>query len=251
MRNSAEGRFDSGRISALNNELANIDDLQRRLHLIAQYVPGRIAFSTSMGHEDQAVLHAIAASGAAIDVFTLDTGRLFQETFDTIDASEKRYGIKIRVVAPDAKDLTDLVARDGVNGFRTSLHARKSCCSVRKVQPLNRELSGAQGWMTGLRRSQAAGRNAIDFAEAVPTQALVKLSPIADWSPEQLRDFLHDNDVPVNVLHAQGYPSIGCQSCTRAIRPGEDIRAGRWWWENEDGKECGLHTRTNKIGASL
>ncbi|MEQ1612132.1 MAG: phosphoadenylyl-sulfate reductase [Hyphomicrobiaceae bacterium] len=230
--------------------LQNTSDLDNRIRLIAQTVPGRIAFSTSLGIEDQAVLHAIATSGAAVDIFTLDTGRHFLETFDAIEASEQRYGLKIRVVAPAADELEALVARDGINGFRLSIDARKTCCDVRKVRPLRRALAGAGGWITGLRRGQSAGRQDVPFAEHDAAFDLLKLNPLADWSLEQLEDYIADNNIPVNVLHARGFPSIGCQPCTRAILPGEDIRAGRWWWENADGKECGLHNRPKQAGAT-
>jgi phosphoadenosine phosphosulfate reductase len=239
---------DSDAVVALNAKLAQIVDIDLRFRCIAQHVKGRLAFSTSLGLEDQVLLHAIATSGAAVDVFTLDTGRHFQETLDTLEASERRYGIKIRVVVPDAMALTRLVARDGINGFRTSLEARKACCDVRKVQPLNRALVGVTGWVTGLRREQSTGRRSVPFAEIDPILGLVKLNPLADWSLDLVKGYISDNSVPVNALHAIGFPSIGCQPCTRAVRPGEDIRAGRWWWENEDGKECGLHNRPKETG---
>ncbi len=178
-----------------------------------------------------------------IDVFTLDTGRHFPETLETLEASERRYRLKIRVVAPDAAEVEALVARDGIFGFRLAVENRKACCEVRKVRPLKRALAGAAGWITGLRRDQSAERAAVPFAAWDGEHRLVKVNPIADWSLERLEAYIAENNVPVNPLHAKGFPSIGCQPCTRAIRPGEDIRAGRWWWENEDGKECGLHNR--------
>ncbi len=228
----------------LDAALAGLDGLDARLAAIADAIPGRIAFSTSLGLEDQAVLHAIAASKHPFDVFTLDTGRHFPETLETIEASELRYApLRIRVVFPDAADVERLVARDGIMGFRQSIEARKACCDIRKVKPLNTALAGATGWITGLRRDQSAGRAHVPFASWDGAHGLVKLNPIADWSLTHLDAYIADNSIPVNPLHARGFPSIGCQPCTRAIRPGEDIRAGRWWWENEDGKECGLHNR--------
>lgn len=232
----------------LDQELAGLPSLESRLAAIAKAIPGRIAFSTSLGIEDQAVLHAIAASGTKVDVFTLDTGRHFPETLETLEASELRYGRKIRVVFPEAADVEALVARDGIMGFRTSIEARKACCDVRKVRPLNKALAGASAWITGLRRDQSAGRAAVPFAAWDSALSLMKLNPIADWTLEVLEAYIAGHNVPVNPLHAQGFPSIGCQPCTRAIRPGEDIRAGRWWWENEDGKECGLHNRPKSKG---
>jgi phosphoadenosine phosphosulfate reductase len=224
-------------------ELAQAGDLEARIAAIAGTVPGRVAFSTSLGIEDQAILHAIAAARAPIDVFTLDTGRHFPETLETLEASEQRYGQRIRVLAPDTAELEALAARDGLFGFRTSVDSRKACCEVRKVRPLQRALAGAAGWVTGLRRGQSAGRGEVRLADWDATESLVKINPLADWSLERVEAYVAANEVPVNALHARGFPSIGCQPCTRAIRPGEHIRAGRWWWEQEDGKECGLHKR--------
>ncbi|MGQ0674351.1 MAG: phosphoadenylyl-sulfate reductase [Hyphomicrobium sp.] len=239
----------TARARALDERLAALSSLEERIAEIRKSIPGRVTFSTSLGLEDQAVLDAIAAKAPDIDVFTLDTGRHFPETLETIEASELRYGLKIRLVAPDARELEELVARDGVFGFRQSIDARNACCDIRKVRPLNRALAGAAGWITGLRRAQSDGRQDTPFAAWDAEHALIKLNPIADWSLEQLEATIADRNVPVNALHAKGFPSIGCQPCTRAIKPGEDIRAGRWWWENEDGKECGLHNRPKNIKA--
>ena len=241
-------------IAALDAALAALAGLPERIQAIRAAVRGRIAFSTSLGIEDQAVLHAIASSGAGqqIDILTLDTGRHFPETLDTLEASIARYRLPIRVIAPDPVEIEALVARDGINGFRSSVGNRKACCDVRKVRPLNRALAGASGWITGLRRAQSVGRTETPFAAQDAATGLVKLNPLADWSLERLEDYVAANAIPVNALHAQGFPSIGCQPCTRAVRAGEDIRAGRWWWENEaplahmDGKECGLHNNPNR-----
>jgi phosphoadenosine phosphosulfate reductase len=227
----------------LEERIGALSGIEARIRLIGQEMPGRTAFSTSLGIEDQAVLHAIATTGTRIDVFTLDTGRHFPETLDVLDESETKYGLKIRVIFPDAREVEELVARDGIYGFRYAIENRKACCDIRKVRPLNRALEGASGWITGLRREQSQGRAHIPFAQYDAAQGLIKLNAIADWSLAQLEGYIKQHNVPINALHAQGFPSIGCQPCTRAIKPGEDIRAGRWWWENEDGKECGLHNR--------
>lgn len=227
----------------LDAEIGRLENLEDRIRLIADAIPGRIAFSSSLGIEDQAVTHAIATTGATIDIFTLDTGRHFPETYDTLFETEGRYGTKIRVMYPDAKEVEELVENDGIYGFRYSVESRKGCCEIRKVRPLNRALAGADAWITGLRREQSQGRAHVPFAVYDGVQKLIKLNPIADWTLAQLEAYVAANKVPVNALHAQGFPSIGCQPCTRAIKPGEDIRAGRWWWENENGKECGLHSR--------
>jgi phosphoadenosine phosphosulfate reductase len=231
---------------AVDRRLAALASLEARVAEIRTAVAGRIAFSTSLGLEDQAVLHALASTVADVDVFTLDTGRHFPETLDTIARSVQRYGLRIGVVAPDAADLEALVARDGISGFRLSVEARKACCHVRKVLPLRSALGGAQGWITGLRRGQSQGRSAVPFAQWDADHGLVKLNPLADWSLERLEAYIAAHDIPVNPLHARGFPSVGCQPCTRAISPGEDVRAGRWWWEQQDGKECGLHDNPNR-----
>lgn len=233
----------AGVAAALDRRLAATERLEDRVGEVVRALPGRVAFSTSFGLEDQALLNAIAAIGAPVDIFTLDTGRHFPETLETQEASERRYRVRIRAVAPDAREVEALVARDGIFGFRLAVENRKACCEVRKVRPLKRALKGAAGWMTGLRRDQSPGRAALPFAGWDGEHRLVKVNPIADWSLDQLKAYIAENEVPVNPLHAKGFPSIGCQPCTRAVRPGEDIRAGRWWWENEDGKECGLHNR--------
>ena len=227
----------------LDERLSCLDTIEDRLGLICRAIEGRVTFSTSLGLEDQAVLHALAAAHLPIDIFTLDTGRHFPETLETLAASEQRYGLRIRVLAPDAGEVESLVARDGILGLRSSIEARKACCHVRKVVPLERGLAGASGWITGLRREQSAGRSVVAFAAWDEQLKLLKLNPIADWPLGRLQAFIAAHGIPVNPLHARGFPSIGCQPCTRAILPGEDVRAGRWWWENEDGKECGLHNR--------
>jgi phosphoadenosine phosphosulfate reductase len=232
--------------AGLDRRLGELAELEARLAEIGRAAPGPITFSTSLGVEDQALLHAICAAGAEVDVFTLDTGRLFPETVETIARSEQRYRLRIRVVAPEAADVEALVARDGVMGFRLSIEARKACCEVRKVRPLRRALAGAGSWITGLRRGQSAGRGTVPFAAWDGEHCLVKINPLADWPLDPLEAYVAAHDIPVNPLHARGFPSIGCQPCTRAVRPGEDVRAGRWWWENEDGKECGLHANPRR-----
>jgi phosphoadenosine phosphosulfate reductase len=235
-----------GVAAELDRRLGQIMDLRERLEEIGRNAPGPVVFSTSLGLEDQAILHAISAAGAGIAAFTLDTGRLFPETLDTIARNEQRYGMQIRVVAPEAAEVEALVARDGVLGFRLSVDARKACCEVRKVRPLQRTLAGAASWVTGLRRGQSAGRGTVPFAAWDADHRLVKINPLADWPLDRLEAYIAANDVPVNPLHARGFPSVGCQPCTRAVQPGEDVRAGRWWWENEDGKECGLHANSRR-----
>jgi len=237
---SSERRESAG--AALSYRLAILGGLEARIAEISSAGLRPVAFSTSLGLEDQAILHAIAQTASDIDVFTLDTGRHFPETLETLDRSEQRYGVRIRVVAPSAGDVEELVARDGVFGFRLSVEARKACCGVRKVRPLRRALDGVAVWITGLRREQSEGRGEVPFAAWDDEHHLLKVNPLADWSLDQLEAYVAANNIPVNPLHARGFPSVGCQPCTRAILPGEDVRAGRWWWEQKDGKECGLHS---------
>jgi phosphoadenosine phosphosulfate reductase len=249
-RNLLPLRRDAAREEAgeLDQRLGRIKSLTDRIREIRRRVEGRLVFSTSLGLEDQAILHAIAESGADIDIFTLDTGRLFPEVLETVELSELRYGLRIRLVAPDAADVEALVARDGVFGFRHSVDNRKACCEVRKVRPLNRELKGAQGWISGLRRDHSEERAGVPLAAWDEARALLKVNPIADWSSNDLNDYIAANNVPVNPLHARGFLSIGCAPCTRAVQPGEQPRAGRWWWEHEEKKECGLHLNPNREG---
>jgi phosphoadenosine phosphosulfate reductase len=233
---------------SLATRLSHIDGLPERIAEIRRSLPGRIVFSTSLGLEDQAILDAIAGSGADIDVFTLDTGRLFPEVLETVELSEIRYGLRIRLVAPEAREVEALVSRDGVFGFRNSIENRKACCEVRKVRPLNKELDGAQGWITGIRREHSDTRSETPLAEVDVERGLIKVNPVADWSTAKLDAYTAERNVPVNPLHARGFVSIGCQPCTRAIEAGEHPRAGRWWWENEEKKECGLHMNPNRAG---
>jgi len=229
--------------NALGSELAATGDLEKRIRAIANAIGGRIIFSTSLGLEDQALLHAIVRANAEIEAITLDTGRHFPETYDTLARTERLLKTRIRVVMPDAGDVEGLVARDGLFGFRNAIEKRKACCHARKVLPLRRALSGAAGWVTGVRREQSETRDATPFASFDATFNLIKVNPIADWTLDRVEAYVAEHRVPVNALHAQGFPSIGCQPCTRAIGPGEPIRAGRWWWEDETRKECGLHNR--------
>jgi phosphoadenosine phosphosulfate reductase len=217
--------------------------LPERLALASRSVAGRLVFTTSFGLEDQAITHAIFRAGLDIhiELVTLDTGRLFPETYDLWAQTEERYGRRINAVAPDRTGLEALVARQGINGFRHSVEARKACCDIRKVEPLGRALAGAAGWITGLRAEQSAFRATVPLAVRDEGYGLIKINPLADWSRQDLARYVTDNGIPYNPLHDQGYPSIGCAPCTRAIRLGEPERAGRWWWEQEARKECGLH----------
>jgi sulfate adenylyltransferase large subunit/thioredoxin-dependent adenylylsulfate APS reductase len=215
--------------------------LAERLTAIRSAVDGLIVFTTSFGLEDQVILHHICEAGLDIDVVTLDTGRLFPETYATWEETEQFYGRRIRAVFPDHSAVERLIAAQGINGFYRSKDARMACCDVRKVEPLRRALSGARGWITGLRADQSAARGSLAVVEADRGHHLLKFNPVMDWTRQAAQDFAASSRVPVNPLHDKGFLSIGCAPCTRAVRPGESERAGRWWWEDESKKECGLH----------
>jgi phosphoadenosine phosphosulfate reductase len=229
--------------AVLASALAEAKDLRTRLQLVRDAIPGRVVFTTSFGLEDQAVAHAIFTGNFAIDIVTLDTGRLFAETYEVWAATEERYGRRIVAYAPERDALEHLVAAQGVNGFRHSIEARHGCCGVRKVAPLRRALAGAAGWVTGLRAGQSPNRAGVPLTEVDPAHGLLKVNPLTDWSRPEVERFVAENAVPYNVLHDRGFLSIGCAPCTRAVRVGESERAGRWWWEAEAKKECGLHLR--------
>ena len=214
-----------------------------RIFRLRQEVAGKIVFTTSFGLEDQVILHLLSERGNDVDVVTLDTGRLFPETYALWAQTERRYDVRIRALHPRHGDLEALVERQGINGFYQSRAARTACCTVRKVEPLERALAGARAWIAGLRAEQSAHRQDMALVTAETGRGLIKLNPLFDWTREQLLTFVSGNDLPINSLHAQGFASIGCAPCTRAITPGEPERAGRWWWEEESKKECGLHSR--------
>lgn len=211
----------------------------------------RVAFASSFGLEDQVVTDLIAAQGLDIPVFTIDTGRLFQETLDLIERTRIRYGIAVRVLAPEAAEVESLVAERGTELFRRSVEDRRRCCAVRKLGPLARGLSGLDSWVCGLRREQSLTRSGVSAVEWDDANGLVKVNPLWDWTEERVQGYVAEHDVPVNVLHAEGFPSIGCAPCTRAVMPGEDVRAGRWWWESPEHRECGLHARSMASSADV
>jgi phosphoadenosine phosphosulfate reductase len=203
----------------------------------------RLALACSFQAEESVLIDLMhRVRGTDFRVFTLDTGRLNQETYDCMDAIRERYGVQVEVFFPAATGVEKMVREDGLNLFYKSVELRKLCCGVRKVEPLNRALKDLDAWMTGLRREQAITRTDVRKIELDKDHGnIVKLNPLVDWSYEDVWNYIRENNVPYNRLHKQGYPSIGCAPCTRAVKPGEDLRAGRWWWENPDTKECGLH----------
>lgn len=203
-----------------------------------------LAIASSFGAEDQVLLDIASRVTDTPRVFTLDTGRLPEETYALIDRSRERYGVDIETYFPDTTAVEEMERSEGVNLFYRSIEDRKRCCGVRKMEPLRRAMAGLDGWVCGLRREQAVTRAEVAKVEIdAGNGSILKFNPLADWSTAQLWDYIRANDVPYNELHDRGYPSIGCAPCTRAVAEGEDIRAGRWWWESPEHKECGLHAK--------
>ena len=213
----------------------------------------KISLSCSFGAPEGMVLLDMAHRvDPAARVFTLDTGRVHQATYDLIDRIRQRYDMQVEVLFPRAEDVEDMTRRKGLNLFYESVENRQICCRIRKVEPLNRYLAGLDAWVTGLRRDQTVTRADTPKLEIDRVHGgMIKLNPIADWTSDQVMDYIRAHDVPINRLHEEGYPSVGCAPCTRAIRPGEDIRAGRWWWENAESKECGIHVDEENQGSGI
>jgi phosphoadenosine phosphosulfate reductase len=232
-------------VDKIQTELSGLNPLP-----VLQWVEKNInqpVFASSLGQEDQMILHLIAAHQLAIPVITLDTGRLFPETYDLIAENEERFGIKIQIFFPDAAEVEAMVAEEGINLFLNGVEQRKHCCQVRKINPLRRVLRQSGGWVCGLRREQSSTRSELKVIEWDETNGIPKINPLHNWSLEQVTGYLKENGVPYNPLHDQGFISIGCACCTRAVQPGEDVRAGRWWWEKPEQKECGLHLVNGKF----
>jgi phosphoadenosine phosphosulfate reductase len=226
-------------VAALNGSVPQ--SIAQRLRAAIDTVSGRIVFTTSFGIEDQLIAHYVLSERLPIDVATLDTGRLFPSTYKLWQETEERYGVRIHAYYPDAQAVAAMVADAGINGFYHSKDARLSCCQVRKVEPLGRALSGAAAWVTGLRADQSRQRSETAFVAWDSERALVKIAPLFDHSRDEVAAACAELDVPINELHSKGFLSIGCEPCTRALRPGEPERAGRWWWERGEVAECGLH----------
>ncbi len=215
--------------------------LDKTLAEILEKYNTEVYFSTSLGLEDQVLLDKLVKLAQPFKVFTLDTGRLFGETYELWEKTERHYQIKIEPFFPNFQEVEKMVKEKGINLFYKSIENRKLCCAVRKLEPLSRALKNAKVWLTGLRREQSLTRTEMKFAEWEDKYNLLKVNPLIDWSLEQIWEYIKEEKVPYNPLHDENFPSIGCAPCTRAILPGEDIRAGRWWWENPTTKECGLH----------
>jgi len=206
-----------------------------------------VVFASSLAAEDMVLTDMILRAKLPITIFTLETGRLHKETLGVLDRIKETYGYDVALYRPQAEAVDAYVKQNGLNAFYDSVEMRKECCRIRKVEPLERALAGNKAWVTGQRRAQSATRSALDVQEQDDAHGMIKFNPLADWSEQDVWHYIRSNAVPYNPLHDKGYPSIGCEPCTRAIQPGEDVRAGRWWWENADSKECGLHVVDGKL----
>ncbi len=209
---------------------------------LSTFGPDGVSFASSLGAEDQVITHLIARHAPQIPVFTLDTGRLYQESHDLLGETRERYHLEISIFFPEAKRVEEMVRDHGPNLFYESVENRKLCCHIRKVEPLGRALSGLKAWIVGLRQEQSVTRQDLEPVDWDETNGLIKISPLAGWKESEVWDFIRKHDIPYHALHDQNFPSLGCAPCTRAVKPGEDARAGRWWWEQPEHKECGLHS---------
>lgn len=230
------------KIKELNEKFAGSEAIEIIRYFLNEY-NGEIALSSSLGLEDQVLTEMVCSIDKNTKIFTLDTGRLFPETYDLIDRTNKKYGIRLQVYFPEADQVEEMVQSKGINLFYNSIEDRKKCCHVRKIVPLRRAFAGLKVWICGLRRDQSVTRAAMQPIEWDEANNLIKLNPLIEWSEEQVKLYIKEHKIPYNPLHDKDYPSIGCQPCTRAILPGEDLRAGRWWWESPDTRECGLHKK--------
>ena len=218
---------------------------QTLARIAADFSPA--VFASSLAAEDMVLTDMILKAKLPIGIFSLETGRLHQETLAVLDKVKTRYDHDITVYRPQPEAVAAYVEQNGLNAFYDSVEMRRECCRIRKVEPLGRALAGNKAWVTGQRRAQSTTRAELHVQEDDAAHAMTKFNPLADWSEEDVWAYIRANDVPYNALHDQGYPSIGCEPCTRAVQPGEDVRAGRWWWENPDSKECGLHMVDGKL----
>ena len=223
--------------------LIGLKSIEESLTILASTFADKIVFSTSFGLEDQVITHLIFSNDLPIRVFTLDTGRMFPETYSVWNKTVNRYGKPIEAFFPQTQAVEQLVNQKGPLSFYESVENRKECCFIRKVEPLNRALQGQQCWVTGIRAEQSANRTGMSNLEWDEAHQLLKYHPLFDWDFDQVQTYIRQHNIPYNILHDRGFPSIGCSPCTRAVQEGEDFRAGRWWWEDTSKKECGLHSR--------
>jgi phosphoadenosine phosphosulfate reductase len=230
------------RIKEMNEHCAGKSAIEIIAFAIDEF-RGKIALASSLGAEDQVLTAMIVQTDPSVRIFTLDTGRMFPESYELLERTSLHFGIRIEVFFPEHSMVEKMVNSKGINLFYESIENRKLCCGIRKVEPLKRAFKGLDAWICGLRREQSVTRAAIEPVEWDGANGLVKVNPLVDWNGTQLWDYIRKNNIPYHKLHDRGFPSIGCQPCTRAVGPGEDVRAGRWWWEDPEKKECGLHNR--------
>jgi phosphoadenosine phosphosulfate reductase len=234
-------------LQTLKEQVSKIDDtasvvsIDELLIELTTAFPGQVTFSTSFSYEDQVITHKILSNYLPIKIFTLDTGRLFPETYSVWRSTNEKYDTHIKAYYPDSLLIEDYVSEKGPNAFYESVENRKECCHIRKVIPLKRALKDNAVWITGLRAEHSAERHNMPQVEWDESNNIIKYHPILHWTTEDVKQYISDNDIPYNILHDKGFVSIGCAPCTRAVKPGEDFRAGRWWWEDNSKKECGLH----------
>ena len=228
------------KVNELNNKVGKLDTIECIKMMTEE---GKTIFTTSFGYEDQVISDILFRNELSVEVVTLDTGRLFKETYSVFYQTIEKYRKPIKVFFPDTEATEKLMTEKGPFSFYESTANRHECCNIRKVEPLNRALEGAAFWITGIRADQSTNRQNIQFFEADEKRGIIKYNPLLKWNLEEVKKYINDNKVPYNVLHDKGFVSIGCEPCTRAIEPGEDFRAGRWWWEENSKKECGLHTK--------
>lgn len=232
----------SQNIAQLSGQLEQLS-LEEGLKFVVEEFKTGITFSTSFSFEDQAISHAILSQQLPVDIFTLDTGRLFAETYSVWNSTNERYNTHIKAYYPNNELLENFVVQNGPNSFYESVENRKQCCHIRKVEPLKRALSGNQVWITGLRAEHSPVREHLHIAEWDEGNHIIKYNPLLHWTTGEVKKYIQQYNIPYNVLHDKGFISIGCAPCTRAIKAGEDFRAGRWWWEDNSKKECGLHEK--------
>ncbi|MBE8720561.1 phosphoadenylyl-sulfate reductase [Sphingobacterium pedocola] len=230
-------------IAQIKNELEELDAMDV-IRYVDQKFKNETVFSTSFGIEDQVITHMLAEAGSSASIFTLETGRLFPETYYVWNRTLEKYKLPIKAYYPNTQAVESLVSLKGPSSFYESVENRKECCFIRKIEPLQRAIQGYKVWITGIRAEQSANREDMDIVEWDEANQIIKIHPIFHWTLADVESFLKANFIPYNPLHDKGFPSIGCQPCTRAVQKGEDFRAGRWWWEDKSKKECGLHVTT-------
>lgn len=229
------------RSAEILQEIAGLS-IEQSLELLVDRFPGKVVFSTSFGWEDQVISHIIFSNKLPVKVFTLETGRLFPETYYVWNRTIEMYGMPVQAYYPNTEAVEQMVSAKGPGSFYESVENRKECCGIRKVEPLKRALAGNSLWITGIRAEQSINREDMNAVEWDESNHLHKFHPIFDWSLDKVKAYIREHNIPYNPLHDKGFPSIGCAPCTRAVKEGEDFRAGRWWWEDQNKKECGLHS---------